>query len=595
MKTQHSHFSLRILLKPAAQLLAAALLTATLSAVIASQTIKDIATDATDPNNLADTEPSIAVDPTNPKNIAIVAFSEPWSANTGAPVWKSADGGLTWTKVRQVTQPPTAANGPGDQKIVFDSTGRLFIGELDSDFNDFIYRQTGTPNAALTPGGSYGNDQPHLEVDKTAASPCFNRVYSPWLNTGVSPNRSNVERSADSGVAVTAVVAGSSAFNNRTTRIAVAPNGRAYIVYKTREGAVDDNFENAHFRVERSDDCGVTWTALGTTGVPVHAGTAVTWFTKSNDLGNLIIGFGNPAKGKVARARSSDAWIAVDPSSGDVYVAYINRDASGFGQIYVARSTDQGATWNSTRVTDGTHHSAFPEIAVAGNGTIGVLYIDFDDSGQSTIFRHHFARSFNHNASWSSVNLQSMNPGPIANAASGFLWGDYEGLTAHGNTFYGVFTGESIGRSTLQLDPIFFTAPATKSSPSICILNPQLCLAIDPKKFVQCALPGCVLINPLEKICANGRCPGCVGGRCDFFNLVFEDLGDPWKVRVFDPRGNPVEARQTRRSKTTIVSFRPSAEFADRTEDYTIAITGGRVGLQVNINPRLEVTRAPIQ
>jgi len=43
-----------------------------------SQTIKDIATDATDPNNLADTEPSIAVDPSNPLRIAIVSFSENW-------------------------------------------------------------------------------------------------------------------------------------------------------------------------------------------------------------------------------------------------------------------------------------------------------------------------------------------------------------------------------------------------------------------------------------------------------------------------------------------------------------------------------------
>ena len=44
--------------------------------------------------------------------------------------------------------------------------------------------------------------------------------------------------------------------------------------------------------------------------------------------------------------------------------------------------------------------------------------------------------------------------------ADGFLWGDYEGLTAMGNTFYGVFTGESIGRSMRQLDPIFFRESA---------------------------------------------------------------------------------------------------------------------------------------
>jgi hypothetical protein len=590
MKNQYFHTRLHTLLRPAlTRLLAAALVAMAISTAGASQTIRDIATDATDPTNSSDTEPSIAVDPTNPNNIAVVAFSGNWGATTSAPVWKSTDGGLTWTKVFQIPRPPSAGVGPKDRKVAYDAAGRLFTVELDNPggIQDFIYRQTGAPNAALTAGGSFGDDQPHLDVDRNSASPCFNRVYAPWLNTTLASARSNVERSPDSGVTVTAVVAGSSAFPNRTTRIAVAPNGRAYIIYKTREGAVGSDFENAHFRVERTDDCGVTWTALGATGVAVHAGTAVTWFTNN---------FGNPAKGKVGRARSSDAWIAVDPSSGDVYAAYVNRDASGFGQIYVARSTDQGVTWSSTRVTDGTHHSAYPEIAVAGNGTIGVLYIDFDDSGPSTIFRHRFARSFNQNTSWSSVNLQSMDPGPIANAASGFLWGDYEGLTAQGNTFYGVFTGQSIGRSTLQLDPIFFTAPATRFLfPNICRRRPQLCVAIDPNRFARCALPGCVLINPMEKVCAGGRCPGCAGGRCDIFNIIFEELGDPWRVQVFDPRGNPVRVRQTRTRAGTFVSFRPSAEFADRIEDYTFAISGGRAGSQVNVKARLEVTKTPLK
>src|SRR5438128_3172319 len=201
-----------------------------------SQTIKDIATDATDPNNLADTEPSIAVDPSNPLRIAIVSFSENWGPGVRAPVWMSTDGGATWSKITIIPQPPTGFPGPGVQKIAFDSTGRDLIAELDSGFDDFIYRQTGAPGTPLTAGASYGNDQPHLDVDKTPASPCFNRVYSPWLNTAAAPARSNVERSPDFGVTVTAVPAGDPAFNNRATRIAVAPNGKAYIIFKTREG-----------------------------------------------------------------------------------------------------------------------------------------------------------------------------------------------------------------------------------------------------------------------------------------------------------------------------------------------------------------------
>ena len=544
---------------------------------IHAQTIKDIATDATDPNNLADTEPSIAVDPSNPSHIAVVSFSEAWGVGAKAPVWVSNDGGNTWNKVKQIPQTPTGFSGPGDQKIAFDSTGKVLIAELDSGFDDFVYRQTGAPGADLTAGASYGNDQPHLEVDKTAGSPCFNRVYSPWLNTAAAPARSHVERSSDFGVTVADVAAGNPAFNNRTTRIAVAPNGKAYIIYKSREGAVDSNFENAHFRVMRSDDCGATWTALGAIGVVVHSGTAVTWFTNN---------FGNPAKGKVARARSSDAWIAVDPASGDIYAAFVNKDASGFGQIFIARSTDQGATWNSVRATDGTHHSAYPEIAVAGNGTIGLLYIDFDDSGAHTIFRHRLARSFDHNATWGSVDLQSMDPGPIANASSGFLWGDYEGITAAGNTFFGVFTGQSIGRTTLQLDPIFFKAPALRFR-NICEIYPPICHGL-------CTVPGCVLKNPLDKYCAGGGCPGCPGGRCGLYNLFFEELGDPWTVQILDPRGTPVQVNTSRTAKGLMVSFRPSTEFANRIGEYTVVMRSSKAG-EFNIKPRLDIGEKALQ
>jgi hypothetical protein len=420
----------------------------------------NIASDVTDPNNLGDTEPSIAINPRNPRELAVVTFSERWDPNDAkkmAPVWKSADGGQTWRKVFQIPRPLPEFSGPGDQKIAFDATGRLFIAELGSGttLKDFIYRQGGGPDDPLTPGTGYGDDQPMLDVDASATSPYAGRVYSAWLNFGLTPVRSMVTRSPDAGVTVTDSVVGHNTFPNRTTRTALARDGAAYAIYKTREGAATvAEFEKAHFRVVRSDDGGQNWNALGTGGVSVHgAGQVETFFTTA---------FGNLAKGKVARARSSDAWIAVHPSRGDVYVAYVSRDATGFGQLFMARSTDRGATWQSHRVTDGTHHSAFPALAVASNGAVGLLYVDYDDTGDKTVFRHRFARSFDDGATWTDQILQTMDPESLTNAASGFLWGDYEGLTANGDTFYGVFTGESLNRAEKQLDPIFFRETALK-------------------------------------------------------------------------------------------------------------------------------------
>jgi hypothetical protein len=77
--------------------------------------IVDIATDATDPNNLSDNEPSIAVNPKDPNEIAVVSFSDPWDPNDPtvmAPVWKSRDGGKTWKKILQIPRPEPGRTGP---------------------------------------------------------------------------------------------------------------------------------------------------------------------------------------------------------------------------------------------------------------------------------------------------------------------------------------------------------------------------------------------------------------------------------------------------------------------------------------------------
>jgi photosystem II stability/assembly factor-like uncharacterized protein len=408
--------------------------------------ITDIANDQSDPNNLADTEPSIAVNPTNLNDIAVVAFSGNWGPGTRAPIWRSRDGGKTWNKDLTIPQIGANLSGPADQKIAFTASGRLVVAELGVDQQDAIQdrilkEHPGQPPELLS--AAYGNDQPHVDVDRTSGGSCFERIYSPWLDTNAS--KSMVTFSSNTDLSLTDTVVGTS-FPNRTTRIAVADTGKAYVLYKTREAQIDSNFERAHFRVKRSDNCGAAWNAVGGDGVSVHGDApVVTYFTTS---------FGNPAKGKVARARSSDGWVAAN--AGVVAAAYVNRDSSGHAQIYVALSADDGRSWTTHRVSDGQTNAAFPEIAIASDKAVGVLYIDYDDSGAQTLFRHHFAKSSNAGGQWADEILQVMNPSDIENADSGYLWGDYEGLTAGGANFYGVFTGESINRATKQLDPIFF-------------------------------------------------------------------------------------------------------------------------------------------
>ncbi len=189
--------SVRVLL--AAELLA-------LSGTASAQTLVDIATDVTDPFNLADTEPSIAVNPQNPLEIAVVSFSEGWGPGDPAPVWKSSDGGATWRKVFQLPQPGTSPS-PGDQKIAFSQNGRLHIAELGFGLaipRCLIYRQTAGADDPLTGGALYGDDQPHLDIDRSATA-FLNQLYSPWLDFSQANERSTVTFSTNFGVAVTNV------------------------------------------------------------------------------------------------------------------------------------------------------------------------------------------------------------------------------------------------------------------------------------------------------------------------------------------------------------------------------------------------------
>jgi hypothetical protein len=409
---------------------------------VPEEVMLDIATDSTDQHDAPDTEPSIAVNPVNSKDIAIASFAEKWTPSTGAPVWRTDDGGVIWHKDNLIPQITDNIIGPLDQQVMFADDGTLFLvvmGAKGGVFSDSIIHRDVARNISQA-GSLFGYDMPMLTISHSAA--CPNTVYSSWLS---SAHESSVTHSLDAGSSVSSSIAGDS-FPNGTARTTATRTGKVYVAYKTIELIVDDTFQRVHYRIKRSDDCGRTWTALGSNGVSLtQEAQAVTY-------GGA---FGNPAKGLVARAIASDLWIANSPSSDDVVAAYVDKRSGDTAQIFMASSSDNGVHWKSFQVSDGKFKSAFPEIAVS-NLAIGVLYIDYDDSGDHTVFRHVFARSNDGGRTWNREVLQLMDPSGVYGAAPGFLWGDYEGLTATSDTFYGVFSGVSDSRRVRQLDPFFF-------------------------------------------------------------------------------------------------------------------------------------------
>ena len=134
--------------------------------------------------------------------------------------------------------------------------------------------------------------------------------------------------------------------------------------------------------------------------------------------------------------------IAVDPNnSSNVYVGWADRVGNGdIYTLHVRRSTDRGQTWSTadlpnTTVTNATNIA----LAVAGNGTVGMLYQQLTNATVSTgRWMTHLMQSNNGFTTVQDTVLATV-PG---NAPAGqFLpyLGDYDYLFAVGNEFRGVF------------------------------------------------------------------------------------------------------------------------------------------------------------
>ena len=446
-----------------------------------------------------DSEPSIAINPLNTNQISITAFSGGWGSPGNAIIWNSSDGGNTWSRQATILQPPNApgTNGqcPCDQDIDY-QRGNLMAGTfLSLNPTDVYTALTSNPgNAASwnwhTTGGvadktnstGPGNtDQPWTLTNRDNAVAAQDNVYVAYDNFSVNPigmriavslgvNPPNFTRDNQSGTS------GGTAIVNPGHRLAVDPrNGWVYSLFQTNTGAGNPGDWAVTYRLNRSIDGGQTWTLNGSpTGIQIAAanstqgiGPTTTFDANGNCVApqpNNLYKFGavNALLGGIDHA-------AVDPNNGDVYYVYGTRDGgTGNNRLSIVRLTDNGAgglNLGAAHFVTGQVQAALPSVAVASNGVVGVLYTTFDGpSGGFPQFTAHLAMSEDHGVTFSDFVLkQFLSPANDNNNCRQRVLGDYQQMKAVGNTFYGVFTGNgaAFGRSTSNLDPIFFKVQAT--------------------------------------------------------------------------------------------------------------------------------------
>lgn len=146
--------------------------------------------------------------------------------------------------------------------------------------------------------------------------------------------------------------------------IAFGPDGAAYYasIHTSMDTSQDDApRENAGLAVTRSEDGGRTWEDPV---VLIH-----------REDGSLL----------------DKEWIAVDPTTGQVYVSYWDTQD---GNIEVVRSDDDGETWTEPTVVvaPGDHPGdlvrQFAQVGVAPDGTVHLIYWSTSQDGQGTAVYH---------------------------------------------------------------------------------------------------------------------------------------------------------------------------------------------------------------
>ena len=154
-----------------------------------------------------------------------------------------------------------------------------------------------------------------------------------------------------------------------------------------------------------------------------------------NSLGTVFIT--DPETGEDVRTGDVLPTIAVDPSSGALYIVWQDARFSGGKRdgIAFSRSDDGGRTWSHPlQINKAKNVQAFTaSINVTDDGTIGVSYYDFrnDTPNRSTLLTSTWLLvSADGGRTWRESRVAAPFDMRTAPYAAGYFVGDYEGLSA---------------------------------------------------------------------------------------------------------------------------------------------------------------------
>jgi len=366
----------------------------------------------------------------------------------------STNGGSSWGGV-DLPLPPPIGNGidfGSDPTLAFDSQGRLFYGYIVVFFGNgngingtemAVARSLdgGKTYPAVTffdfqGGTNHFNDKPMITADANRNSPFRDNVYIAWdaASGGSTGGGVRLARSTDHGATFTSVRVDDPSGPGRAIGAVpfVAPDGTLYVAW--------NDYAANTIAFARSTDGGLT-------------------FSPQTVVANKSIPFAIAIPAESFRGALVYPACDVDRStggrSGRLYCSWMDQTAAGTTDIFVSHSDDRGATWSGrTSAGDAT---SFPVdrfnhwLSVdPTSGEVTVAFYDTrnDTTGSRYMTDTYLARSVNGGATFTNTRVSNESSNehdcdgvfPCIGINYGNQQGDYEGLVTYGGIAHPIWT-----------------------------------------------------------------------------------------------------------------------------------------------------------
>lgn len=428
----------------------------------------------------AEVEPQVAINPTDPGNLIINWQQDRWSVGgaSGVVAAVTTDGGASWTRAPLPASRcggGNAGNGGDyaratDPWVTFGPTGVAY--QMALAFNGAAL-QPGSASAMLVSrsndgGRSWGPLTPLIVSDSSFFNDKNSITADPTDARFVYAVWDRLALAGGGPTLLARTIDGGGTWEAAT--VIYDPGSRSQTIGNQIVVLPNGTLLNIFTQIDPAGNN----TSAASIRVIRSTDRGVTWGAqvKVNDL--LAVGARDPVTRLPIRDGSIIPEIAVAPN-GTVLVVWQDARFSGgtVDGIALSRSTDGGSTWSApVQVNSARSVAAFtPTVRARADGTIGVSYYDLrsDTADTATLPTDLMLARSTDLQTWTEVRLTPTFDLATAPQAGGYFLGDYFGLAASGNVFVPVYvrtTGSSTNRTDvyMQFARSIATAAATPAA-----------------------------------------------------------------------------------------------------------------------------------